>query len=296
MPIVLAAPATAPVAGTDLLGLSMSWTGWNGFTVDVGALMGPGVQGLHMPQVDLFQTSTPLVHGTEVTGYSVRERAVYWPMTFRAESSEAWRAEHGNFFDSVHPVEAGTWTVGEGDRARTLDLIGTFDGRTAFNLDPFLFGFAQIGLELLAPRPLWRGIPVVQSFGAVDGVDFIDVGKAPTFHISAAGTFSTASIVNTGDEPAYPVWTVDGPLSTVQLGIGDALIVVPFTVTAGSRLVINTDPTAQFATLNGVDCTQELGFQMFAPVPAKGSTPLTILADGAGAVTVSLTPLYWRAF
>ncbi|MGW9346038.1 hypothetical protein ACWGR3_31340, partial [Streptomyces albidoflavus] len=114
--------------------------------------------------------------------------------------------------------------------------------------------------------------------------------------ISPAATFQQAQIENPGNEPAYLVWTVEGPSSDVQLGVGGALIEVPFPVPEGSKLVIDTDPAGQYATLDGVDVTRELGFQMFAPVPARGTSPLAIAAAGSGVVRAELVPLYWRAF
>lgn len=296
MAIVLAAPSSTPPSQSERDRLVMSWTGWDGTVVDIGSIMAPGVKGLHMPAMRRHTSSSPLVPGVEVVGYSIPERNVYWPLNFVASSADEWRAEHAAFFGSVHPLKPGVWTFGEGESARSIELVGTFDGMASFELDPFIFGYALIGVELMAPRPLWRGRPISETFGAADGVDFIPPALAPTFHISAAATFSSAQIRNPGDEPAYLTWTVEGPLDTVQVGVGGAVIDVPFEVPAGSSLVIDTDPAGQYATLDGVDCTRQLGFQMFAPVPAKGQTPLTIIAGGAGSVTAALTPLFWRAF
>lgn len=281
--------------------LRMTWTGWDGSVWDLGnplltPAMGPGVKGLHMPQMDTHKSSTALVPGADLLGYSIPERSVYWPLIFRAANKDEWVHKYSEFFDSIHPVNPGTWSVGDGLGVRTLQLTGVFDGDYSFTRDPFTTGLALIGVELEAVRPLWRGAPVSQTFFADEGEPFIQAGLAPPFHISPAATFSTATINNPGNEPAYLTWLVNGPQEDLQLGIGDAVIDVPFVVPDGSLLRIDTDPAGQFATLDGVDVTAQLGFQMFAPVPPRGTSALTIASDGLGSVTAELIPLYWRAF
>lgn len=300
MPIVFASAATVPIR-VRATPYFMSWTGFDGSVWPLSdphvlPAMERGVKGLHMPAFTTYQSETPLVRGVEHTGYTVQPRSVYWPMFFQADNEAEWRSRYGGFFDSFHPVEAGTWTVGEGANRRTLPLTGVFDGSYAFGMDPFVTGWAMIGVELLAPRPLWRGVPVSRRFTAQDGVDFIQAGLAPEFHISPAATFSSATISNPGNEPSYLTWTVEGPQDDLFLGVGGATIDVPFAVPDGSVLRIDTDPANQFATLDGVDVTTDLGFQTFAPVPARGTSPLSIAASGAGAVNAELVPLYWRAF
>lgn len=300
MPIVLAAPLTDAGQLGSATAKFMKWTGFDGSTwvlsdPDITPGMRRGVKGLHMPRFEVFESSTPLVPGSELTGYALPAREVYWPITFAASSVSEWEQRHGAFFDSFHPTEPGIWTVGEGSKERTLPLTGDFDGSYAFDIDPFVTGWALIGIELKAPRPLWRGRPISKTFYAQEGTAFIPAGLAPDFHISPAASFARASIDNPGNEPAYLTWIVNGPATDLTLGIGGAIIDVPFALTAGDVLTIDTDPAGQFATLNGADVTRELGFQMFAPVPPRGTSQLAIANAGDGSVTAQLIPLYWRA-
>jgi hypothetical protein len=302
MPIVLAMPAAVPEPIVLPEPLRMVWTGFDGSVWPltrpdaVNPRMRRGVKGLHLPPVDVFQESTPLVPGVDILGYSLPGRSVYWPLQFRARSREQWEIEHAAFFDSFHPVQTGEWAVGDGDKRRTLRLTGVFDGDYSFDRDPFLGGLAVIGIELFAPRPLWRGKEIKKTFGGDEGIDFIPAEPGDDYYPSPTATFSQASIENPGNEPAYVTWVATGPLTGLQMGVGDALIEVPFDVAEGETLTIDTDPANQYATLNGEDVTRELGFQLFAPVPARGTTPLTITASPTGTVEAKLTPLYWRAF
>lgn len=303
MPLVLAMPTAAPVLpGDRRRPMPMKWTGFDGSEWDLsnpdGVMsMSKGVKGLHMPPFTVFSSSTPLVPGEDLTGYAIPARPVYWPLNFYSDSIDEWHQVHGGFFRSFHPTQPGVWTVGEGDRARTLELTGVFDGSYAFEHDPFTLGWALIGVELRAPRPLWRARAISKTFRAEAPVDFIPVEEGETYHPTPTATFATASIDNPGDEPSYLTWTVVGPQDAgLEVGVGGATVDVPFDVAAGSVLTIDTDPAGQFASLDGVDCTEQLGFQVFAPIPARGTTALTIRSSGDGAVTAAHTPLYWAAF
>ncbi|MFD6699682.1 MULTISPECIES: hypothetical protein [unclassified Microbacterium] len=304
MVLILASPVVAPIDDVPQASArEMTWTGWDGSVwrltgraATIPRLM-PGVKGLHFPPMSVFTSGTPLVPGVDLMGYSAQGRPVFWPLLFRAPSVDVWAEQYAAFFDSFHPVKPGVWRVGSGTDARELELTGTFDGSIPFEHDPFMTGLAKIGLELFAARPLWRGEPIRETFGA-EGTNppFIDPATlGPPFHISATGTVTTAQITNPGDEPAYLRWTANGTGDSLLMGVGEAIIDVPFAVPDGSVLIVDTDPRATLATLDGVDVTRELGFQMFAPVPAKGTTDLTILVD-SGSVTAEIIPQYWRAF
>lgn len=302
MPIVYAASVTTPETVVGIEPRFMKWTGFDGSVwVLTGAgasnpRMRPGVKGLHMPEMVVQKSSTPLVAGVDLLGYELPERSVYWPLLFRSASVLDWEQDHAGLFDSFHPIEPGVWQVGAGDDARTVELTGDFKGDYTFTRDPFMTGLAVIGVELIAPRPLWRGKPIKKTFGGEEGVDFIPPTPGENYFPSPTATFQQAQIDNPGNEPAYLTYTAVGPLPDLTMGVGEAVIDVPFAVNAGSTLVVNTDPAGQFATLDGVDCTRELGFQVFAPVPPRGTTSLAIAASGSGTVTAELTPLYWRAF
>lgn len=302
MPIVLAAPLTSPQHPGVNLPRAMSWTGFDGsvwdLTDEFGTLqLREGVKGLHMPPMTIFESSTPLVPGSDIQGYAIEGRPVYWPLTFIAESADEWRRAYAGFFRSLHPVQPGIWKVGTGEDARTLPLTYRPDGGSySFKSDPFVNGVALIGLELYAPRPLWRGATIRQTFFADEPVDFIPSAPGDEYHPSPVASFASATFPNPGDEPAYLLWTVEGPQSSLELGVDGAVIDVPFDVDEGSTLIIDTDPAGQYATLDGVDVTAELGFQMFGPVPARGSSPLTIRSSGSGSVGAELVPLYWTAY
>lgn len=296
-------PAPPPPRVSPWQTLVVVWVGWDGsvWNLNSGAegvrLLKDGVEGLHFPPITKWSSSSPVVPGKRSRGWQSDAREVFWPVQIRGASSEAFRELYDAFFTTIHPDRAGEWMVRAGEQVRRLRLTGTFDTSHNDPLDPYLRGRAVYGVTLEAEQPYWEG----ESFSvgpwlAADGVDFFDPGGSPLFHISSSHTAASAEMTNPGDVDAYPVWTVTGPMSDIELGVGTRIIDVPFAVADGEVLVIDTDPRNITATVNGVDATEDLGFQSFAPIPAKATTPLHVEATGEGSITVSLTPLYFRAF
>jgi hypothetical protein len=93
--------------------------------------------------------------------------------------------------------------------------------------------------------------------------------------------------------PAWPIWTLVGPLTDPIIGVGGKTITCP-DVADGDTLVIDTSPWVRSALLNDVDATADLGAAEFAPVPAGGTQSLSVEATGSGAVYCSITPRHYK--
>lgn len=303
MPIVLATPPSAPPPGAVSAALGYRWLGPDGSVWDLNDwrsgvfLDNSGVTGLHFPKMTKYRSSSRAVPGHRNRGWRAESRDVFWPVCVWADGSEDWRTLYTRFFNTIHPEKAGVWEVTAGSQVRRLRLTGVFDSEHEFPLDPYMEGWATIPVQMEPEQPFWEGDPIaVGPFSEPVGVDFIDpVLLAPTFHLSPAATFATATIPNPGDVDAWLVWTVEGPLTDVVLGVGGVTASVPFSLLAGQTLRIDTDPRKVSALLDGVDATEQLGLLEFAAVPSGGAAPLSVSASGAGGITASLTPLFFRA-
>lgn len=140
------------------------------------------------------------------------------------------------------------------------------------------------------------GGAVIDLTGA-DGTAVVKQAAGPPFTIMSGSNLASAAIDNPGDEPAFPAWTLAGPFTSASVGVGPSQIVVPFAMAAGESLVIDPRPSAQTAiTGAGVDRTGDLGAVAFAPVEPGIPRPLSLSMVGAGSVTATLLPLYWRAW
>ncbi|GLJ78686.1 phage tail family protein [Microbacterium imperiale] len=300
-PIALGNPPSAPpipVAAWE--GVSLEWVAADGSVWDLndwtsGVFLDTrGVEGLHNPEVTVYRSESRGTPGHRKRGWKTKTREVFWPVFVFADSSAEWRARYRAFFATLHPDQEGIWRVTAGGETRELTVSPVFGSPHADAFDPMAEGWGEYAVELEAAQPYWQGARVRRGpWSAPAPVPFLPPG--PPMHISSASNFASASVPNTGDVEAWGVWSAAGPLTDVVLGVGGALITVPFELQVGDVLVIDTDPRNPSATLNGHDATQALGLQDYAPVPPGKSVELHVEATGAGSIMFDVVPLYFRA-
>ncbi len=305
MTLLLALPGAVPQPEVDSrwVGLRPTWTGWDGSVWELTGedsgvrLIRGGTRGLGRGEHDRFASSSPAVAGSRYRGHRTLERDVFWPLlVFVDDSSEAWVKYDRAFWRTMHPDRPGTWTVTHPDGARRT-LTCRYDGtdNQAFDRLPVQAGWAVYGVRLVADeQPFWQGEPIARTFQASPGSPFL---PGPPFTISSGSTLALATIDNPGDEPAYPIWDLEGPLDSVTVGVDGRTIEVPIELAAGETLRVDPRPTEQTAIDGtGADRTAELGAVDFAPVAPGEQVPLTLAAAGTGSITATLIPLYARAW
>lgn len=315
--IVYGVPTVTSAPTFERAALISTWTGWDGsvWTLtdpDSGLFLMPGVRGLGDGPHDQFKDTAPGLAGSLFNGFRAIERPVYWPIAlFEDSSSEAWVLRDRAFRRTLRPGKTGVWTVSSKPgttRRLTCRYVNT-DGGQPLEIDPVQAGWATSQVYLVADEdPFWRGDPIQERWGSTAPVDFFDPDGDPLFHISDGRTVDSAQMTNPGDVDAWPVWVINGPTTSVSLGVGDSVVEVPFAVADGERLVIDTNPTEQvaylgdldpgdpFAVLSGSDVTTDLGTADFAEIPADSTTDLFIDMTGTGTVAARIIPGYWGAW
>lgn len=310
-PIILAAPRfLPPVPVNNREGYRSEWVGPDGSVWDLNAwesgliLDSRGVEGLHNPVITRNTSKSRRIPGHRLRGWRAEAREVFWPVFIYADDTADWLAVHREFFQTIHPDRAGTWRVTALGETRELRLTGVFDDGHVYDVDPLLDGWGEYAVTLEAQQPFWQGKTIRRGpWRTPDPQPFF---SGPPFTISSSTTFGAASIPNTGDVDVWGVWWATGPLSAIELGVGDTLITPPFDLEAGEMLRIDTDPrnpTAQkgaevndTALFEGSDVTTALGMQDYASVPPGERVELHVNAVGSGSIMFDLTPLYFRAF
>jgi len=303
--LVLAAPTVAPPIEVRQWGrLGVTWTGPDGSVWDLTDPLGgvllrrEGTEGLHNPVITKYSSTSGAIPGKRLRGWQAQSRDVFWPIHLWADGSDAWLERQRAFFNTIHPDREGVWKVTAGTESRTLRLTGVFEEGHAYELDPYQQGWAQYGVTLEAVQPYWQGTPEVYGpWSAGEAQPFIDPETlGPPFHIGSARAFGKAVASNPGDVDVCPVWRATDELDDIVLGVGSTVIEVPFPLSNGDVLVIDTDPRRPTATLNGEDATEALGLQDYAQIPPGAKVPLTVAATGSGSITCQVMPLYFRAF
>ncbi|MGZ4659697.1 MAG: hypothetical protein ACXVYB_00290 [Arthrobacter sp.] len=299
---VYAGNGTGADAPNPWPGMSMLWTGYDGVVWDLtsgrdGVCMLPGVRGLTMPQIAHHKSVTASVPGANWRGSSTQEREVFWPIQiYHNVSSEEWVARDRAFWATLQPQRTGAWTVVQpsGER-RNLTLRFRDDGSQAFNTDPVMAGWSNYGITLDAEQPYWEGTAVTKTWKVGSPTPFFGTSTG-IVTISSGMEATTAKITNAGDVETYPVWTLKGPLSSASLSVGGRAINVGFDIPSGSTLTIDTSPSALTAMMGSTDKIKGLASSDFAPIPVGKDIPVTLAVVGTGSVTVTFTPMFYRAW
>jgi hypothetical protein len=252
---------------------------------------------LGMPEADRFESVSPALAGSRFRGARVTAREVFWPLHVLAADGEAWLALDSAFWATMRPDLPGSWAVTVGGVTRNL-VCRWVSGGDDYIMDPVLAGWASYGVYLVADDdPYWTGAPIVRSWSPGTAVDFVDAGGSPPFHISPGNLLAQATMDNPGNVEAFPVWRIDGPTTTVEVGVDGRVVEVPFAVADGDSVIVDTRPTAQTAVMSdGTDVTADLGEVDFAPIQPGAVVPLSLSMTGTGTVTATLTPRYMKAF
>lgn len=255
-----------------------------------------GIGGLHLPKVSHIWTTTARRSGSTWRGSRMATRQFSVSLYFADSASMA------QFFPALSTDLTSRLVV---NGTRTLTVRLDEDNEYAFTKDPTLGVDRILPVNLVADRPEWAGAPQSATFpySAASGSNFFGGGsgtKGPPFYISAASALTTASVSNPGDLPAYPVWTITGPVTTATVGVVGQTVTLPFPLRTGDAVIIDTE--AQTITdPQGTNLWPQMGGAdpEFAPIPAGDRVPVVVgMAGGAtgASIKVELTPLYRRAW
>lgn len=293
------------------VGLDPTWTGadgsvWRLAREDSGVLLlRGGTRGLYAPTHETYRSDSPALAGSRYRGSRTLAREVFWPLlVYSRTSSQAWTDLDRAFWRTLRADTPGTWsvTLPDGTR-RSLACRYEAGGDEAQDELPVRTGYATYGVKLTADEdPYWQGDP--QTYTFANPVTRFPPYPMPgsrngyVLWLSRGSTIANAIVPNPGDVDTFPLWRVNGPFTTAQVGVGGRIIDIPFALEAGRTLTLDTRPQAYSARLDdGTDLTGRLGVRReFAPIPAGRSITLSLQMQGAGSVTATITPRYERAW
>ena len=291
----------------------LSWTGWTGDTWTLGGdfksmalLEADGRGGYVMPPVEHYDDTSATSDGAVWQGHTVLPRDLSWPLIIIGDTPQGLRDEHRRFMTTLRPDKTGTFTVAHpnGER-RYLTLRYVSGGEGDFGVNAYGISWIRHGLTMRAYDPFFYGDEQVASFKYSPGVNFYGGspgGFGPPFYISSSQTIDSAQITNPGDADAFGVWRLNGPFTSATVGFGANTITIPFAVSAGNWVEINTDRrVATIVDQTGANRWSSVASAAvkFAPLPASSTTTLTVTVVGAAAgMSVSFTyrPKFWRAW
>ena len=316
-----------PRSGAAWTGLPMRWTGWNGDVFRLtspssGLFLMPGVRGLKSPAHTRHSSESPALPGSRHRGHRVLDRECFWPLyVYNDLGAREWMDWDRRFWATMDPDRAGTWTVTKPDGQERHLRVRFHAEEDTLEQDPMKFGWSKYAITLLADQPYWYGATLSRKFTTRPpkrhyAAEDPERPEGALLYISSSGDIATAQMTNPGDIPAYPVWTIAGPTTSVTVGVAGKSLTVPFEIPEGKAVRIDTSPSDggqiawfgdwvpvegspdAFELKNAVDRTKDLDpTSQFGQIPAGEGRQLDLSMTGTGSVFAEIVPRYrgaWR--
>jgi phage-related protein len=241
-------PPEAPaLSWTDALGRTTLLSDWEN-----GWLLQPGVRGLDLPGYDFYTDASPGIDGNALRGLRAQPREVFLPVAFFDTSRASFIDRKRSLYQTLNPyLGPGTLTVIEADgTARSIGAYYASGAEGDTGQETSGMRWQVVGLTFQCPSPYWLGDSVRLEFNAPASGNFFPI--LPLV-VQDSQVFGDTAINNPGDAAAFPVWTIHGPATSVEISNTTTGLSFSLTASLGSSdvLVIDTRERVQTAVLNG---------------------------------------------
>lgn len=284
------------VSFTDPAGRVTLFTDWPS-----GWVLQPGPKGLDMPAYAMSTDESPGIDGYAVRQVRAQGKEIVLPIAFwQDDSRAAYLARRRAFIKALNPKRGpGILTVTQPDgEARTIEAYYTGGMEGDESLDASGMRWCLSALSFACPSPYWLGAAVEHEWRTAETGTFFPILPLAVRDSQVLGA---VTVDNDGDDTAHPVWTIDGPATSIELSnetTGESLLLT-HTITNADTIVIDTRERRQTALLNGstnlwpdLDDTSVL----WALDPGENDLTLTVLgSDGDTRVRLSYQPRYLAA-
>lgn len=237
------------VSFTDPAGLVTRFTDWEN-----GWVLQPGAKGLDMPAYAFSQDESPGIDGYEIRQVRAQGKEIALPVAFWADDSRAaYLARRRGLIRSLNPKRGlGTLTVVQYDgSARTIGASYAAGLEGDESLDTAGTRWCMNVLSFACPSPFWLGAEASTQWQAAESGTFFPVLPLT---VGTSHVLGSVTVDNDGDDTAFPVWTIEGPATSVTLTnvtTGETLVLTR-TIIGGDTIVIDTRERRQTALLNDV--------------------------------------------
>lgn len=252
--------------------------------------------------IHLLDTAA-LLDGALWQRYRVPEGEQTHVVAVETVDTAAFDLAHGEFQDSLTEDYEGflRWTKPDGSWREIPARYRSGADQNGLEGDPFIECRAMYPITWLTADPFWRGPDVVAEFAYDTGGDSPpgSTPGGPDFVFAPSNVLGQSVVRNPGDKPTYPVYRITGPFTAFEVGVGDALVKMTLTKTAGQWVEIDTRPgVGTILDDAGVERNDNVTDVEMAPI-LPGEVTVTTLVTGAGAGTsarVSFSPKYRRGY
>lgn len=271
------------------------FAGTDGVVIGTLGGNGPIVSGLHAAPVTI-QSTDGVLDGSRYQGTRRNARVIDMSVLVFGADFEEFRANLRRF----HRVLSGRMVLSYqstfGDVYQT-EVYYNGGGTGERGIGVGTTTYQQYVITLWAGDPYWTSTtPVTQSFRLPTTTRGL-LPRLVNLKLNASQVLGMGvPVENDGDVPAYPIWTINGPFTsvTVRNSTIDRGFTYPTSMSEGQQLIIDTNAKT-VVNQNGVNMWQFVGPAptLFA-VPA-GTTYMDIALEGAttaSSIVVSFYPRY----
>ncbi|MER6809992.1 hypothetical protein ABT299_11995 [Spirillospora sp. NPDC000708] len=215
-----------------------------------GYLVQPGARGLDMPTFKAYEDESPGIHGNRRRDTKANAREIMIPIAIYADDGRpAFLERKRRLLRDLSPLDGdgrGTLTLTEADgSSRSITAIYASGAEGAEDADSAGRRWITYGLTFMCESPFWLGPEFTRTFrGVGDDTPFFPSGVP--WVVSDSQVLGTGvKITNPGDVPAFPVWTISGPISAAT-----------FTHPAGGSWTLTRNLSA--ADVAVIDCRERI--------------------------------------
>lgn len=249
----------------------------------LGIVYMPGATGLDLPPMLLTSVQAPSLDGQILRGVVADMRAITIPIYVEALTRADLRARVRTIAAQLDPRSGdGTLRMMEADGS-TRQIACRYTGGLTGDESVSVSGmhFRMMVLSFTAYDPFWSDLQSTSQTWPLGGGSFVFPFLLPLV-LSPSAVLGNVVITNDGDEPAYPVWVITGPMTAVTLtnSTYSEAFTIARTLTAGETITVNCDPS-QLTIVDNASANQW---------PNVGANPvLWTLRPGDNAVDLALT-------
>jgi hypothetical protein len=276
------------VSFTDPRGVTTHLSDWEN-----GWLLQPGAKGLDMPGFTFNTDESPGIDGYELRDVRAQGKDIILPLAFWAhDSRDAYKARRRAFIKSLNPKRGvGTLTLTEPNGAtRQIGAYYTGGLEGDESLDAAGERWCINVITFATPSPYWVGDVVSRDFKNATGGTFFPILP---LRVGDSQVLGEVTIDNDGDAAAFPLWTIQGPATSITLvneTTGKELVLTR-SITGTDTVVIDTRERQQTALLNDVtNLWPDLSDSSELWPLEEGVNALNLVIDGStSATSVNLT-------
>lgn len=251
-----------------------------------------GVEGLDNPPVSLLMDDPATWDGSLYRSARYTAREVFLPVHLHAADTDEMRTKIKDLATLTDPKQgAVTLTVSQWDGSvRKIDgyLSAPMSSATAAGEG---FFWRRLGLRLKCPDPYWYNAAASLSYSpSTSTVAFLSSTFLP-MALSNSQVAGEITVTNNGDAEAYPVWTIQGPTSSIVVTVNGLTWAVPAALGSDETLIVDTRRGQQSAKVNSQLAWGRLADgSTLAAFPAGTST---LYLDVTGATTATVVSASW---